>query len=147
MRAIGKHWYNNGEKEGFLVECPEGWTRGRLPVSEETRRKHRENNGMHKLTEEQKAARSEKLKAAQVSMSEEKKLQRSKNISEARKGKGLGQTPWNKGKKGVQVAWNKGTTMSENQKQLLRDAWNNLSEEEKELRKEKLRKPRKKKEV
>ena len=39
---------------------------------------------------------------------EEEKLLYSKHVSEARKGKGLGVTPWNKGTKGLQVAWNKG---------------------------------------
>lgn len=39
---------------------------------------------------------------------EEEKLVYSQHISEARKGKGLGVTPWNKGTKGLQVAWNKG---------------------------------------
>ena len=39
---------------------------------------------------------------------EEEKLLYSKHISEARKGKGVGITPWNKGTKGLQVAWNKG---------------------------------------
>ena len=39
---------------------------------------------------------------------EEEKLLYSKHISEARKGKGLGVKPWNKGTKGLQVAWNKG---------------------------------------
>ena len=42
------------------------------------------------------------------SKTEEEKLQYSKNISEARKGKGIGVSPWNKGVKGAQVAWNKG---------------------------------------
>jgi hypothetical protein len=39
---------------------------------------------------------------------EEEKLKYSKTISEARKGKGTGIAPWNKGTKGLQVAWNKG---------------------------------------
>lgn len=39
---------------------------------------------------------------------EEEKLLYSKHISEARKGKGVGVIPWNKGTKGLQVAWNKG---------------------------------------
>ena len=39
---------------------------------------------------------------------EEEKLLYSKHISEARKGKGIGVAPWNKGTKGLQVAWNKG---------------------------------------
>ena len=39
---------------------------------------------------------------------EEEKLLYSKHISEARKGKGIGVVPWNKGTKGLQVAWNKG---------------------------------------
>lgn len=28
--ASGKRWYNNGEKETFSSECPEGWKPGRL---------------------------------------------------------------------------------------------------------------------
>lgn len=39
---------------------------------------------------------------------EEEKLKYSNTISEARKGKGTGIAPWNKGTKGLQVAWNKG---------------------------------------
>jgi hypothetical protein len=39
---------------------------------------------------------------------EEEKLLYSKHISEARKGKGIGIAPWNKGTKGLQAAWNKG---------------------------------------
>lgn len=39
---------------------------------------------------------------------EEEKLIYSQHISEARKGKGTGIEPWNKGTKGLQVAWNKG---------------------------------------
>ena len=39
---------------------------------------------------------------------EEEKLLYSKHISEAKKGKGTGIAPWNKGTKGLQVAWNKG---------------------------------------
>lgn len=42
------------------------------------------------------------------SKTEEEKLLYSKHISEARKGKGTGVVPWNKGTKGLQVAWNKG---------------------------------------
>ena len=42
------------------------------------------------------------------SKTEDEKLQYSKNISKARKGKGIGVPPWNKGVKGAQVAWNKG---------------------------------------
>lgn len=39
---------------------------------------------------------------------EEEKAEYSKHISKARKGKGLGRPPWNKGLRGAQVAWNKG---------------------------------------
>lgn len=42
------------------------------------------------------------------SKTEEEKFVYSQHISEARKGKGLGIIPWNKGTKGLQVAWNKG---------------------------------------
>lgn len=39
---------------------------------------------------------------------EEEKLLYAQHVSDARKGKGTGITPWNKGTKGLQVAWNKG---------------------------------------
>ena len=48
---------------------------------------------------------------------EEEKLLYSQHISEARKGKGLGITPWNKGTKGLQVAWNKGISPTNEVKQ------------------------------
>lgn len=51
---------------------------------------------------------------------EEKELY-SKHISEARKGKGLGKVPWNKGKKGAQEAWNKGIKMPEDFCNIIKD--------------------------
>lgn len=29
--AKGKHWFNNGSVETYCIECPEGFTKGRLP--------------------------------------------------------------------------------------------------------------------
>lgn len=58
-----------------------------------------------KKTEEQRRAAISKTKQSKT---EEEKLRYSENISRARKGKGLGIEPWNKGKKGLQKAWNKG---------------------------------------
>lgn len=28
--ALGKHWFNNGERETYAFECPEGFVKGRL---------------------------------------------------------------------------------------------------------------------
>ena len=109
--AAGKHWYNNGIEQKYFSECPEGWKPGRLPISEETRRKHIENNGMHNMTEEQKQARLDKIKAFRENESLEHKKHKSEAISAATKGKHEGRQPWNKGKKGVQKAWNKGIKM------------------------------------
>lgn len=58
-----------------------------------------------KKSEEQRRAAISKTKQNKT---EEEKLLYSKHISEARKGKGTGTVPWNKGTKGLQVAWNKG---------------------------------------
>lgn len=38
-RNIGRHWFNNEISEVFTYECPEGFVKGRLPFSEEQKRK------------------------------------------------------------------------------------------------------------
>ena len=38
----GKHWYNNGEKELYADECPIGFQKGRLKMSEEKRKHYTE---------------------------------------------------------------------------------------------------------
>lgn len=58
-----------------------------------------------KKSKDQRLANVSKTKQAKTM--EEKKLY-SDHISKARKGKGLGVAPWNKGKHGLQIAWNKG---------------------------------------
>ena len=79
------------------------------------------------------ARRANISKTKQSKTEEEKQIYR-QHLSEARKGKGLGQIPWNKGTKGVCVAWNKGIPCSDETKQRLRDNYQNLSDEEKERR-------------
>lgn len=32
IRNIGRHWYNNGVKNVFCKECPEGFVKGRLKI-------------------------------------------------------------------------------------------------------------------
>lgn len=39
QQRIGKHWFNNGINETFCYECPDGFVKGRLPFSKETRKK------------------------------------------------------------------------------------------------------------
>ena len=59
---------------------------------------------IQKSEEQRRAA----ISSTKQNKTEEEKLLYSQHISEARKGKGLGVIPWNKGVKGAQVAWNKG---------------------------------------
>lgn len=132
---MSRKWYTNGDKQVLAEICPEGYRPGRLPVSEETRKKHSQNNGWKTMTEEQKKARALKISNTINSRTPAEKQAYSAALSKARKGKGLGITPWNKGTVGLQTAWNKGFTMTEEAKQHLRDVYNNLPEEEKQRRK------------
>ena len=117
-RALGKHWFNNGQKEGYFFECPDGWVKGRLPVSEETKQKQRKNTAVKNLSDEKKRERIEKIKETKRNKSTEEKRLYSLHLSEARKGKNKGQIPWNKGKKGVQQAWNKGLKLPKTKDQI-----------------------------
>ena len=36
---MSKHWYNNGTRQMLVEECPEGFTLGKLPMSDETKKK------------------------------------------------------------------------------------------------------------
>lgn len=105
---MGKHWYTNGTIQVQAEECPEGFRPGRLPVSEETRKKHSEHNAWHSMTDQQKEDRRAKISATKQNKTEEERQQYSLNVSKGRKGKGLGIVPWNKGTHGLQEAWNKG---------------------------------------
>ena len=58
-----------------------------------------------KKTEASRRANISKTKQAKTAI---ERAEYAKHISAARKGKGLGQIPWNKDKRGMQVAWNKG---------------------------------------
>lgn len=60
--------------------------------------------GVKKSEDQRRAA----ISNTKQNKTEEEKLLYSKHISESRRGKGIGVTPWNKGTKGLQVAWNKG---------------------------------------
>lgn len=61
-------------------------------------------HGLSKSETQRRAA----ISKTKQNKTDEEKLLYSKRISEARKGKGIGINPWNKGTKGLQVAWNKG---------------------------------------
>lgn len=136
MSSKGLHWYTNDIEEACLKECPVGWHKGRLKVSEETRQKMRDSNWISKCSKEELGARNKKIALTIQSRTIEEKEEYSKKISKARTGKGTGNTPWNKGLKGAQVAWNKGLAMPEDIKQKLRDAYANTPEEEKNRRKQ-----------
>lgn len=135
MSSKGLHWYTNDVEELCTDKCPEGRHKGRLKVSEETRKKMSESSWIKNCSKEELSLRNAKISASIQNRTEEEKREYSKKISESRKGKGVGNIPWNKNLKGVQVPWNKGVSMSEEQKQKLRDTYNSLSDEEKERRK------------
>lgn len=128
---MGKHWFTNGIIQVQKETCPDGFWRGRLPVSDETRKKHSENNAWHVMTDEQKEARAKKISSTISSRTEDEKRDYSERISKARKGRGCGVSPWNKGKKGLQKAWNKGMSPSEETKAKIHAAWQQKSPEEK----------------
>lgn len=117
----GKHWYNNGNKElqiGPNEEIPNGFNRGRLPYSIETRNKLRLSN-LNKSKEQKEAEnkkRSDTIKktyslkskeeidlAVQKrrdvwnSKSDEEKQEYRNKLSASLKGKNAGKIPWNKG--------------------------------------------------
>lgn len=81
-----------------------------------------------KKSEEQRRAAISKTKQNKT---EEERLEYSTKLSKARKGKGLGIEPWNKGIKGLQKAWNKGISPSDEIKQKIAQAWQNKTPEEK----------------
>lgn len=134
MSSKNFHWYNNGIKEVNAKECPEGYVLGRLKISEETRKKMSDSSWIKKLSKEELLNRNLKISKTIQSRTLEEKLEYSQKISNSRKGKGTGKTPWNKNLH-IEV-WNKNLPMSEEQKQKLRDVYNNLSQEEKNRRKE-----------
>lgn len=103
----GYKWYNNGLIEKCFDKCPDGWVSGRLPMVEE-KKLHYKNNGTHNITKEKRQEINKKISLTKQNKTKEEKEIYSKHVSDSRKEKGLGKTPWNKGKSGLQVAWNKG---------------------------------------
>ena len=132
MSSKGKHWYNNGKTEVSSIECPDGFSKGRLKVSEETRRRMSESSWTHRASKEDLARRNEAISKTIQSRTEAERQEYSNKVSQARKGKGAGKEPWNKGKH-VEI-WNKGVPMSEAQKEKLRQAYRVLPQDEKDKR-------------
>lgn len=128
---MSKKWFTNGITQVLTEECPAGFRHGRLPVSEETRKKQSQNSCWKSMTQEKKDSRAKKISDTINSRTKEEKQQYSENLSKARRGKGLGVTPWNKGKKGVQKAWNLGIACSEETKLKISSTKLNKSKEEK----------------
>lgn len=50
--SAGRHWYNNGFCEKFCKECPDGFRKGRLAPSEDTKQKISNSNKGRILSEE-----------------------------------------------------------------------------------------------
>lgn len=117
----GKPWYNNGDIEiqkGSWEEIPDGFVRGRLPLSDEKRKNISlsHSNKSKEQKDEENRKRSNSLKATYSKKSKEEIdsiIQKRKdawaektddeiaeykrNLSASSKGKNVGKTPWNKG--------------------------------------------------
>lgn len=119
INKTGKHWYNNGIIQVQSTECPEGFVPGKLPISEETKKKISAS-----LT-----GKPSPIKGRPKSEETKRK------ISETRKKRKI--QPWNKGltastdervannaqachktraERGNYVAWNKGLTADEDER-------------------------------
>lgn len=117
----GKPWYNNGKIEiqrGQSEEIPDGFVRGRLPLSTETKNKLKISN-LNKSkeqkeaenkkrsdtlkktfslkTQEEKDITIQKRKDAWDNKSDEEKQEYRNKLSASLKGKNSGKEPWNKG--------------------------------------------------
>ena len=53
-KYLGKEWFNNGDIEILVYNCPEGFIKGRLPFSEETKKHMSESFTGKKLSQETK---------------------------------------------------------------------------------------------
>lgn len=62
LGSTGMHWYTNGVKQVLAFECPEGFKLGKLPVSEDTRKKLSISNKKRIRTKEENAKHSEAIK-------------------------------------------------------------------------------------
>jgi len=133
MSSKGLHWFNDGKSEVCVAECPDGWRKGRLPASDEARRRMSESCWTKRASKEELSARNARISETKSAKTEEERAEYARRVSEGRKGKGLGVEPWNKGMTGL-VAHNKGVPMSEGQKLKLREAYASLSDEEKRER-------------
>lgn len=109
----GYPWYTNNEidiqiKPGDTI--PNGFHKGRKPRTLESKQK--QSNSLKQVYEnmsiEEKKEYGLKIKNRWDSYSSEWRENFSKKVSENRKGKGLNNEPWNKGKHNVQIPWNKG---------------------------------------
>lgn len=74
----GRKWFNNGEIQQYLQDCPEGWVRGRLTKPRKDPTKPRKQNPHQSMESNLKRSMTLKGKA--------KSLSHSQNISKARKG-------------------------------------------------------------
>lgn len=107
---VGSKWYNNGTVEVCTKDgCPEGFVKGRLPLSPEIKAHYKANGERSKsMPAEKRLATNAKISATKQAKTAEEKAIYARHVSESLKGRHTGKTPWNKGKKGVQKAWNKG---------------------------------------
>jgi hypothetical protein len=112
---VGSKWYNNGMAEVCTKNgCPEGFVKGRLPLSPEIKAHYKANGERSKnMSVEKRLATNAKISATKQAKTADEKVMYARHVSESLKGKHTGKTPWNKGKKGVQKAWNKGKRMAD----------------------------------
>lgn len=131
----GFKWYNNGVIEKASLECPEGWFIGRLPISEETRKKHSEH--MKKITPEQWQLRTKKRQLTNQQKTEKEKQQRINKIRSTWQNKPTKEKE--QFIKSLKTTWelkSEEEIIEKNNK--ISQALNNKSFEEKESRKQKI---------
>jgi hypothetical protein len=105
--AYGKKWYNNGTEAIFLAddqEIPEGFVLGKLPVTEETRRKLRDkkwyNNGTEAIFVSSDHEIPEGFTRGRLPTSEDSKLK----MKDSKQGKNLGKKWYNNGIKSIMIS-------------------------------------------
>lgn len=119
INKTGKHWYNNGIIQMQSTECPEGFVLGRLPITEETKKKISDsltgkpspNKGVPK-SEEHKHKISQTRKERKIQVWN-KGLTAETDDRVARNGQAIKET---RTERGNYVAWNRGLTKDTDQR-------------------------------
>lgn len=113
INKTGKHWYNNGIIQVQAFECPEGFVLGRLPISEETKKKISDSL-VGKPSPNKGVPKSEETRRKISETRKERKIQVwNKGLTaetDERVAKNVQATKRTRTERGNYVAWNRGLT-------------------------------------